>query len=1566
MGLQDKCAENLSLLVGVMAATANEDSKGMYSWWWGSHVTPKNSKWLVENLTDVDAKVKQMINIIEEDADSFARRAEMYYKRRPELLHLVEEFYRAYRGLAERYDHATGVLCQAHKTMAEAFPNQVQPALLDSDESPKDILEQALSYFQACEKNGAVHQDFKGMRSRNESKQVNETSDSGGGSENVVLMCRDAGEKEYGAQCTCKRDAMTRELERAGDTEKEIQNLNQALAELEAERKVYALQFHQSLERLSKLEVELTRRANEAEAEAQSLKTALADLQAEKEGNLIQYHLALEKLRALENTVSCAQEEVDEIKQRADKAETKADTLKQDLARVEAEKQAALLQHNHCLEKISNLEDELKCAEENNREIKEAAAGRCNNLLMTISNLEQEIMRNRAQMLDPDQEKDSTKLKKAEEMCLLLERSNQTLQSALEALTKKMEAQSEETTEKQKEMGRLWTCVQEERLRFSEVQTSFQNLQNLHFETQEQVRSLAMKLQEKTQLLEDMELHNKGLKDEIWKACEEKKNLNEVNMASSLLVKNLEDEILSMREIMHKLEAETAAIVGERDSLQKDIYYLKEQLDDQRKKHCSVMEQVASVGLDPGRLGSAFMELMDTNSKLEKCCDLEQSEKIALLRKLEVSQKLVEKTVLLENRISDLNAEVEEYKLKLKGMEESRESLLAYKSSLISYIESMIGNFYKLMGKNDTSQNLLNDEYVDLEKEQVKVRNAVDMRVLHKQEKFEKEKLEYQLNVFQQRLESLVSSYKGLKGDYSDMKEERESLILSIQNLQLDLNREIEDHYNSVQLSRTRLADVECQIIHLQQEARSKDTECEEELEKALDSHMRIFILQKFLEDLREKYFSLSLRYHTLVDAWQFSQKQISYLESENLEHLAELKLLSDEITVERLALYRISKTLEICSCQEFEDHMDFDHDYIRNTLTKIRDLQESFSKLEEENLRVVFEKSVLYSLLKQVELEATKLAIERDALHQELKIKSENFDVLNYGLQKVIDTNEELKLKFSEGINNEKVLKCEILRAIENEKLEVLKKLEDLKIEYADINIGREHQQKQILRLSKDLSHRTREARFLQEAKWKLEAELITSKIDEAFLKEEILELNEAHQSASEARRVEIEQLKETIMALEGENGGLKTQLASYVSGVLSLAECISSLENCTTVHKDFYKSKKEVVKEINMMTQQQSGISESVGNTRLMVPDCFSAMQDLQLRIKVIGDTLLKVEDPTVLEILSSNAKLEELESTRSQKRVPRKKEKERRGDGPDNDMKIRKATLQMSVTENELLTKDIMLDQISKHLPYGARRTDSVEAEDRMLELWETSDSSGIIDLKVGKAHKTFDMPNDYYFVEADKEQRSCNPSGESPDEKDLSVDKLEIPESLTEPRRARIRRKILERLNTNAQKLTNLQITVQDLRRKVENTEKNRMEKGLEYSNVKEQLEEAQSTINKLSDSNNKLIRNAERRLSSCDSKSTRDPDDRGCARRLISEQARRGSEKIGKLQLEVQKIQFLLLKMDDEKECRTRTRVVDRKTRVLLRDYLISGRPRNPQSRKKSPFCSCVQLPSRRQ
>lgn len=51
-----------------------------------------------------------MLKLIDEDGDSFAKKAEMYYQKRPELISHVEHFYRMYRSLAERYDHLTGEL----------------------------------------------------------------------------------------------------------------------------------------------------------------------------------------------------------------------------------------------------------------------------------------------------------------------------------------------------------------------------------------------------------------------------------------------------------------------------------------------------------------------------------------------------------------------------------------------------------------------------------------------------------------------------------------------------------------------------------------------------------------------------------------------------------------------------------------------------------------------------------------------------------------------------------------------------------------------------------------------------------------------------------------------------------------------------------------------------------------------------------------------------------------------------------------------------------------------------------------------------------------------------------------------------------------------------------------------------------------------------------------------------------------------------------------------------------------------------------------------------------------
>ncbi|KAL4195281.1 hypothetical protein AMTRI_Chr05g63850 [Amborella trichopoda] len=69
---------------------------------------------------------------IEEDAISFAKRAEMFYKKRPKLVNLVEKFYRAYRVSAKRCDHISSKLHSANSTITTVFSEQFAMAELDS------------------------------------------------------------------------------------------------------------------------------------------------------------------------------------------------------------------------------------------------------------------------------------------------------------------------------------------------------------------------------------------------------------------------------------------------------------------------------------------------------------------------------------------------------------------------------------------------------------------------------------------------------------------------------------------------------------------------------------------------------------------------------------------------------------------------------------------------------------------------------------------------------------------------------------------------------------------------------------------------------------------------------------------------------------------------------------------------------------------------------------------------------------------------------------------------------------------------------------------------------------------------------------------------------------------------------------------------------------------------------------------------------------------------------------------------------------------------------------------
>ncbi|KAG6757439.1 hypothetical protein POTOM_037751 [Populus tomentosa] len=244
----------------------------------------------------------------------------MYYKKRPELMKLVEEFYRAYRALAERYDHATVELRQAHRTMAEAFPNQVSYA---PDGLHRD------SFGLSMERNGGYPEESDSGINKKGLKQLDE-----------LFMSREAASRvSKVADGKMKKGLKVHEA-----AETEVQILKKALSEIQTEKERCS----------SSIPAEL--------AEAISLERELKDVGGERDAGLLQYNKCLERISALENVISQTEEDSKGLNARAIKAEIEAQHLKQELAALEAEKEAGLLQYTNVFN--SMMESEIFNAQE--------------------------------------------------------------------------------------------------------------------------------------------------------------------------------------------------------------------------------------------------------------------------------------------------------------------------------------------------------------------------------------------------------------------------------------------------------------------------------------------------------------------------------------------------------------------------------------------------------------------------------------------------------------------------------------------------------------------------------------------------------------------------------------------------------------------------------------------------------------------------------------------------------------------------------------------------------------------------------------------------------------------------------------------------------------------------------------------------------------------------------------------------------------------------------------------------------------------------------------------------
>ncbi|XP_044500163.1 protein NETWORKED 1A-like [Mangifera indica] len=1839
-----------------MATLLQQESKRMYSWWWDSHISPKNSKWLQENLTDMDAKVKAMIKLIEEDADSFARRAEMYYKKRPELMNLVEEFYRAYRALAERYDHATVELRQAHQTMAEAFPNQVsyalpddslsgssgleaEPhtpemphpirALLEPDDLHRDALGLSSTNLHALKRNGQYSEESNSGISKRGLKQLTEMFGSGEvlpkhsnieGRIKKSLNVDEAEESKHSMQDSSFHFSSENQ-NFAGIADSEVEALKKTLAEIQAEKESILLQYQQSLQRCSSLEKELNdaqrhaggldERASKADIEIKALKETLIKLEAERDTRLLQFNDCLGRISSLETLISQAQEESKGLNERASKAEIEAQNLKHELSRVEAEREAGLLQYNECLDMINALEKKISLAEENARilseqaersegeikalkqalnrmnEEKEATAVRYEQCLEKMANMETESFHAQEDVkrLNFEVLEGVAKLKTVEQQYDLSERTNQSLQLEAENLAYKIAVKDQELSEKQKELEKLQALMQDEHSRFVQVEATLQALQKVQSESREEQKALTLELQNKLQTLKDLQICNHDLEEDIQKVKIENQNLIKLNNSSTISVNNLQNEIFNLNEIKKKLEEEIVLQVEKSNALQLEVHHLKEEITGLNRRYQALVDQVLSVGLNPEFLESSVKELQSENSKLKEFCQQHRDEKEALYEKLKNMDNLLEKNAALERSLSELSVKfegsrekVEELKESCQFLQEDKSSLAAEKTTLLSQLQIMTENMQKLLEKNVLLEKSLAGANVELEGLRAKSKSLEEFCQLLKNEKSnlqnERSTLVSQLENVEKRLGNLENRFTRLEEKYADLVKEKESTLCQVEELRNSFSVEQQEQQCYVNISESRMADLENHVRVLQEETRMTKKEFEEELDKAVNAQVEIFILQKFVEDLEQKNFSLLIECQRHIEAAKLSDKLITELECENLEQQVETEFLLDEIEKLRFGIYQFFSALQFDPVNYNEDKIEKGQIPIPRILDDIEDLKSSLLSSEDVKQQLVVENSVLLTLLGQLRLEGAELESEKTIFEQEaitmteqcamlqkdkvellemnrhlmlevskgeqqqdtltaelenqgvklmslqeayLALQQENFklseenrillekflalkdemcvleeensmilqealdlsnlslvfksfgiekteevkaltedlnclhminsdlkekieligdklemkeaeglqlnemvDKLNKELHEVKDLNEQLKNQTFAVQDSLKKKATELLEAEQKLKaahilnVELCRTVEELKEEYEDLKLIKENTEKRILEISEYCTRQKREIESLSKVNRSLESEVGTlcEEVEEQRIREvylstelqersnefgpweaeassfyfdlqisstrevllenkvhELTEVCESLEDESATKRLETQQMKERVGFLESEIGELKSQLSSYVPLIASLKDNVTSLEhivfrqkkNCLASYKEQMHS--EMAGQLHQMNCQELKDVQCI-----MAPDGISELKEMQTRIKAVEKAVVEeIEKSEIQESEKAGIKVK-YEITETEDLAVRRsflcqnkefmEEKMEIEDEYIDNPKLQKNILETPEIPSRTSMKDIQLDRVSDCSFNGRSRREDSGVNDQMLRLWECAEQDCSLKSRVNDSQKQAAAPVANIFVDQkSKNVDQCNPSPELHFEQEFGVCTLEVSRSDREPNIRGSQRKILETLASDAQKLTNLQTTVQDLKKKMEMNKKSKRGINPEYETVKEQLLAVEEAILHLVEMNDRLSKESPIYL---ESKSSVELEETGniCGNK-VTEEAYKGSEKIGRLQLEVQTIQYILLKLEVETKSKGKYKFSESKAGGLLRDFIYNGGRSGGRRKKACCLCGCV-------
>ncbi|KAI4963842.1 hypothetical protein ZWY2020_010395, partial [Hordeum vulgare] len=1306
----------------------------------------------------------------------------------------------------------------------------------------------------------------------------------------------------------------------------------------------------------------LNRKLNEVESVSSELKNTILLLNTEKDTALLQHKQSLVRVSDLESKLS-------EVLAELESSEQKGQMLDKELEQKK--------------EEVNSLQTSLKDEARKNAEGEEA--------LLTITNLysnsQEEVnsgkrsseLKNTILMLNT--EKDTALLQHKQSLVRVsdLESKLSEVLAELESFEQKGQMIDKELKQKREEVDILQTKLKDEAHKHIEAEASLLMMTNMHSQSQEEVSRLVLKIERLNDKLNEMENSKLDLESMISKQAEDNRILGEQNLSSELIISGLHSELDVLKEMKVNLENEVGLHIGDKETLQSQLAHQKKDTEILEKQYCSLEHEMKEVNSRAGtlqqlleektcdmeKLSDEYLilkksfsnatvetealkeiieELEASQSSLKHDVCLHSSEKDALARELHILNKkyadISEQQSMLEISFSNVNSEIGELRMKLKDSEGLSRSYLANNSALLA----------------------------------------------------EKDDILSQLESATLAMKTLEDAHADLGGKNSSLLAEKDLLCSQLENLQDQVQIRNEQHEALLRLHQIQINDFEAIML-------------DQELQECTDASISALILNNSLADVKDKNFALFDECQKFIKATHSAEVVISRLKEEAMNEEEEKKVL---LKHNKELWEGISEQIKILNVCKDLGRPGVIHDELmlqtlsRETFNHVKHKEES----EHRNVFMEAELSVLGTILTEIVIDFRDLHLQKCELEKEVETGAAELLSARSENHKLIELNEQMQQRLQQGSEKEEMLNIELTSGM----AQLMQKIDELH-KADEKNQFLQEANQELHRVLRDLEASAEDAKgeleekiaalteqgdvmdndylLLCEANVALQGEVDTHKQKEESLVstlEMVTKENEQHEreiaslvsdmitcsvnvmiyeehllelmmecEALEIRMITekgmlmkeissrdayVDDLHKRIAIMGAETAKLKAEMSRYLPLLASLSDQISMLEEGTHLLSD---------KKVNLELVQD----DRRGSEFLDIPSGVLELDSLIARVEALRVVILDVKDRQDKEFTEFAAKLEsanlEIQDLKSRKGscIGHKEqyvEDDRQKYDADN-----------SKGKQAQIMKDIELDQVSTCPPYGSGAAvyplggdANAELDDEMLQLWETAEK----DCKNGTA-KSSSSEHDIQEVEEVKSQYT---SFEIARGRDQGINRLEISTATLEPQQLWTKN-VLEKLATDAQGLLIIQASIEEVKQKLEGTSKGKSPMSPEYSSIRAQLQEIEGSVLEQIGFNSGLTKKAENYPAF-----EVNADLEGySSRRKISEQVQKGSEKVARLDLELQKIQYVLLKLEEEHEFK-RVKVSEKRSRLLLRDYVYSKKDKNDAGQKKKsrvPFCGCV-------